>query len=155
VANGNSGTNAAFAVKYNTETFYLYNNSVLLDQKTVSSSCISGTSWDGTKCLTDANPGPGGAGNTCANGATNYPTCTINVSGSCVNGATNPPTCTTGIGTLVNGTCAVAHYGCVAGTMDLNVSGTSSWTWRCAGSGAGATSVSCVELKKKPIFIED
>ncbi|KKP98323.1 MAG: hypothetical protein US05_C0005G0027 [Candidatus Nomurabacteria bacterium GW2011_GWA1_36_15] len=47
VATGNSGTNVPFAVKYNSETFYLYNNSVLLNQSTVTSSCDSSTSsWN-------------------------------------------------------------------------------------------------------------
>ena len=44
--NGNSG-NQAFAVPYNTRTFYLYNNAQLLDQDTVTSSCTSETAWDG------------------------------------------------------------------------------------------------------------
>ncbi|KKP77881.1 MAG: hypothetical protein UR77_C0011G0003 [Candidatus Nomurabacteria bacterium GW2011_GWC2_35_35] len=53
VATGNSGTNVPFAVKYNSETFYLYNNSVLLNQSTVTSSCDSSTSsWNSStgKC---------------------------------------------------------------------------------------------------------
>src|SRR3989344_276961 len=52
VATGNSGTNVPLAVKFDNETFFLYNNAVLLDQKTVTSSCASGTIWDGsTQCV--------------------------------------------------------------------------------------------------------
>ncbi|MBI5139536.1 hypothetical protein HZA26_02930 [Candidatus Nomurabacteria bacterium] len=47
VASGNSGANVPFGVKYNSETFYLYNNNVLLDQETVTSSCVAGTGWNG------------------------------------------------------------------------------------------------------------
>jgi len=32
---------------------------------------------------------------TCGNGATNYPTCTVNAGGQCLNGNVNPPACTT------------------------------------------------------------
>jgi hypothetical protein len=58
VATGNSGTNIPLSVKYNTETFYLYNNAVLLNSPgvTVSSSCITGTSWDGSKCAPTTEP---------------------------------------------------------------------------------------------------
>jgi len=31
----------------------------------------------------------------CSNGATNYPTCTIDAAGNCINGMTHPPACTT------------------------------------------------------------
>jgi len=51
VANGNSGSQS-FVIRYNSETFYLYNNGKLLNQSTVSSSCASNTSWDGNKCAT-------------------------------------------------------------------------------------------------------
>ncbi len=53
VATGNNGTNVPFAVKYNFETFYLYNDGVQLALSNVFSSCASGTEWDpGTgKCI--------------------------------------------------------------------------------------------------------
>ena len=35
VAVGNGRSNVPFVVKYNSETFYLYNNAQLLDQETV------------------------------------------------------------------------------------------------------------------------
>src|SRR3989338_3496235 len=50
VATGNAGTNVSFAVKYNSETFYLYNNSTFLAQSTVTASCVSGTVWNGSIC---------------------------------------------------------------------------------------------------------
>ena len=48
--NGNSGTNVSFTVPYSSRIFYLYNNAVLLAQRTVSASCISGTTWSGSTC---------------------------------------------------------------------------------------------------------
>lgn len=50
VGTGNSGYGVPFNVKYNGETFYLYNSGTLLAQSSVTSSCVSGTSWDGYKC---------------------------------------------------------------------------------------------------------
>jgi hypothetical protein len=44
-----SGTRSV-SVPYNTRTFFLYNNSLILDQETISATCASGTAWDGTKC---------------------------------------------------------------------------------------------------------
>ncbi|MFA5936952.1 MAG: CARDB domain-containing protein [Candidatus Paceibacterota bacterium] len=52
VASGDSGTNVPLAVKYNSETFYLYNNEKELASKNVTSTCVSGTAWDGSKCST-------------------------------------------------------------------------------------------------------
>jgi len=54
VATGNSGTNVAFAIPWGGETFYLYNNSILLAQSTIDSSsitCASGDQWSGTTCV--------------------------------------------------------------------------------------------------------
>jgi hypothetical protein len=45
-----SGTQSV-PVPYNTRTFYLYNNAVLLAQSTVSSSCEEDTGWDGSVCV--------------------------------------------------------------------------------------------------------
>lgn len=49
VATGNSGS-TSYPVSGGTRTFYLYNNGILLDQKTATASCTAGTTWDGTKC---------------------------------------------------------------------------------------------------------
>jgi hypothetical protein len=50
---------------------YLYNNSVLLTQSTATASCTSGTGWNGSSCVTNAN-GVCGSGTGFANGKT-YP----------------------------------------------------------------------------------
>jgi hypothetical protein len=55
VATGNSGTQA-FTVPYNTATFRLRNNAIELDTATVTSSCTTGTYWDGAKCAETVNP---------------------------------------------------------------------------------------------------
>jgi hypothetical protein len=90
VGTGDNKTNIPFLIKWGGDTFYLYNNGVLLDRKTVdaaSVTCASGTSWNGSVCAVPTNPTP------CANGATNPPACNNNTPGACTNGATNPPAC--------------------------------------------------------------
>src|SRR3989344_5458144 len=58
VATGNSGTNVPFTVPYDTRTFFLYNNSQPLDEKTVTSDCDPKTDkWDGSKCAPIVNGG--------------------------------------------------------------------------------------------------
>src|SRR5258708_7266587 len=47
VATGNSGSTSA-SVPYSSRTFYLYNNSQLLATSVASSSCASGSSWNGS-----------------------------------------------------------------------------------------------------------
>ncbi|MEI6478706.1 MAG: hypothetical protein WCO18_00285 [bacterium] len=49
VATGNSGSQS-FNISNGTQTYYLYNNAVQLDQTSVSASCVSGTSWNGNLC---------------------------------------------------------------------------------------------------------
>jgi hypothetical protein len=49
VGNGNSGS-SAFTIPFGSKTFYLYNNAILLDTKTVSGSCASGSAWNGSSC---------------------------------------------------------------------------------------------------------
>lgn len=65
-------------------TYYLYHNGVLLDQTSITSACDTGSDWNGSSCVAS----------TCANGATNYPTC--NAFPSCANGLNNTyqPLCT-------------------------------------------------------------
>ncbi len=46
---GNSGTNVAFTVPYNTRTFYLYNSGYQLAYKTVTSSCATGSTWNSSQ----------------------------------------------------------------------------------------------------------
>ena len=50
---GNSGS-TTYPVSYGTRTFYLYNNGKILDQKTATASCTTGTSWNGSQCVTTA-----------------------------------------------------------------------------------------------------
>ncbi|OGJ03244.1 hypothetical protein A3F97_01205 [Candidatus Nomurabacteria bacterium RIFCSPLOWO2_12_FULL_41_10] len=104
VGTGNSGANVPFVIKYNTETFFLYNFAVELARSTVTSRCVSGTAWDGIKCVaigicTDpaanntGSPlpctyGPGGGG-ICGNSIVESPE-------TCDNGSSNgscPNTC--------------------------------------------------------------
>jgi len=40
----------AVTVLYNTRTFFLINNGVTLDQKTATSSCVTGKTWSGSIC---------------------------------------------------------------------------------------------------------
>ncbi len=56
VASGNSGGPAAFAVPYNTRTFFLYNNGTQLASSTVTSSCTGGSTWNGSICAANAMP---------------------------------------------------------------------------------------------------
>ncbi len=61
----------------------------------------------------------------------------------CPSGTTwNGSSCVTA--TLVNGACSspATHFNCASGTSTNNVTGATSWTWTCAGSGGG-TSPSC------------
>ncbi len=99
VGSGNNSS-ASYTVSYGSRSFFLYNNGVLLGSDSATASCVSGTTWDGAKCVTSTPPP------SCSNGADNYPVCTTTGGGTiCLNGATNPPVCTTtGGGTVcVNG----------------------------------------------------
>src|SRR5258707_1611418 len=49
VATGNSGSIFA-SVPYNNRSFYLYNNAQLLATSSATSSCTSGTTWNGSTC---------------------------------------------------------------------------------------------------------
>ncbi|MBP6883610.1 MAG: hypothetical protein KBC06_00010 [Candidatus Pacebacteria bacterium] len=118
-ATANSGTQS-MVVKYPSETFTLYNNSVSLVSDVAQSSCASGTSWNTSSGMCKKNGGPNNPGNECENGAANYPLCTCTTPSCtvCVNGAANPPVCTVDnnnvclngadnptLCTLVNGAC--------------------------------------------------
>ena len=153
VATGNNGGPTAFSVPYLNggvhagRNFYLYNNSVVLDQEVVTSGCAVGNSWNGSSCVvtpvngscavthyncttgTSANnvSGPTDWTWNCngSNGGSNA-SCS-EPKGSCPNGATNPPTCsdTTGpTGACLNGatnppTCTINSGGtCLNGAVN-------------------------------------
>ncbi len=46
----NDGGPTNFVVKYPGEIFFLYNNTILLDQEVVTSSCNAGLAWNGSVC---------------------------------------------------------------------------------------------------------
>jgi hypothetical protein len=50
VFTGNNGGPSAALVPYSSRTFYLCNNAVLLATSTATSSCASGTTWNGSTC---------------------------------------------------------------------------------------------------------
>lgn len=54
LATSNAGSGVPFAVKHNSETFYLKNNGAPLAQSSVSSSCASGSEWNGSVCALSA-----------------------------------------------------------------------------------------------------
>src|SRR3989344_728617 len=87
----------------------------------------------GCTTATDTNYDPTGPNNTygCAN--------------TCANGQTNYPTCTTGGFTV--GQCSADHYNCVAGTSINSSNNPSRWTWTCLGSDniTNTDDVSCAE----------
>ncbi len=95
VGTGDNGTNVAFSVKYNSETFFLYNNAKSLVPTspngagvTVTSACVSGNAWDGTKCTNIPINGGWAWGNWGACSATTCGTTgTQTRSGTCTNPA--------------------------------------------------------------------
>jgi pimeloyl-ACP methyl ester carboxylesterase len=50
LATANSGTNVSFQVFFGGRSFFLYNNQKELAAKTVSASCASGSTWNGSSC---------------------------------------------------------------------------------------------------------
>src|SRR5207253_881022 len=50
VATGNSGGPLTVSVPYNSRTFFLYNNQQELASRTATSSCVAGTTWNGSSC---------------------------------------------------------------------------------------------------------
>jgi hypothetical protein len=54
------------------------------------------------------------------------------------------PFTTTATPVVINGKCAVNHYGCVSGNSDENAAASPNWTWSCDGVNGGTTD-SCTE----------
>lgn len=156
-----SGSSVPNVVNYGASTFYLYHNSALLAQGSMSASCASGTGWDGSMCSASAAPVNGGwsdwgSCSVACGGGTQTRTCTnpspANGGASC-SGASSQACNSQACIPTTNGVCAVTHYNCSSGTSTTNVSSPSRWTWTCAGSNGGA-SAQCSE-PKSPIFIEN
>jgi len=55
VANANSSAGTAYPVSNGARNFYLYNNNNLLSTATATASCVGGTHWGGTTCVSDNN----------------------------------------------------------------------------------------------------
>jgi hypothetical protein len=148
VTTGNSGTNVPFIIKYNTETFYLYHNAVLLAQSTVTSSCASGTTWNGGICASDAG---GGATVTCFEAKPN-PIVTISLSPASIStgrsstltwSSTNTTSCT------ASGGWSGAQA--LSGSQLFTPASTTVYTITCDGVSASAT----LTIKKRPTFKEN
>jgi hypothetical protein len=78
VGSGDTGNNVPFAIKYSSETFYLYNNAVLLAQSTVTSSCAAGNFWNGTICTPGVSvDGSWSAWGACLDGGGGTPACGV------------------------------------------------------------------------------
>src|SRR3989344_4936680 len=134
VATGNSGTNVSLNVKYDTETFYLYNNSKLLAQSTITSSCSGTHVWDGSKCAlaTSAN-------------ISVSPTTIFTGGSSTLTWSSDGTSCT---GTNFN------TGGATSGSILVNPVSTTTYTVTCNGVSASTNSAK-VTVRKKPSFIED
>jgi hypothetical protein len=172
--NGNSGSQS-FPVPYNARTFYLYNNAILLDTTSATSSCATGTTWNGSTCATNTytvstSAGSGGSisptSRSVTYGLSTFFTITpnsgysINSVSGC-NGSLSGSTYTTGAITSactvsatftanpVNGVCSATHYNCTAGTSVNNAVNSPNWTWTCNGL-YGGTNASCSEAIPAP-----
>lgn len=159
ITTGNSGTNFSVSVPYSSRTFFLNNNSVPLASVTPTATCVSGTVWDGAKCMEPTSPP---SDPVCGDSVVESPeTCDDGInSGSCsTSSCTKSCTVNTmcgGGGTSLNGKCPIPakHYSCLIGASVNNVNGISSWTWDCSGINGGAPA-SCTEMKKKPGYKEE
>lgn len=170
-----SGSKVPVSVSFGAKTFHLFNNGVELASIVGNGVCASFTGWDGTKCSAAAYCVPPAVWNgvSCAaplcsplqgNACTASNSCgsltgpgLVACDGTCVAtpaiseaGCTPPPGGTAGA-------CALTHYNCTVGTVNIpsKKSNTSNYTWTCDGVSGGASSPTCTELKKKPIFIEN
>ena len=102
ITTGDNGTNFSASVPYSSRTFFLNNNSVPLTSATATATCVTGTSWDGSKCAVSA------------------PTCTPTPS---FNGSVSETTVTYGGAYTVS-----CDYGVISDSILPDVgSGTCSW----------------------------
>ena len=154
-ATGNNGSQV-FDVSYKVSTsgvteFYLYNNSILLAQTDVITSCETGTSWVTSKCVLGGGGGGGGGS----------PTASLDVTPSVINlgesttltwSSTNADYCTSTDFATGNAT---------SGSLSVTPSSLpTTYTVSCVNLSLGqqalaSDTVSATASKKKPIFQED
>jgi len=124
IPDANSGNGVPFTIKYDIQTFYLYNTHPLAESK-VTALCIAGTEWKGGKCTKIPIPGCLNGGvlpYCCANGANNL---ACDPGGKCLNGGVLPYCCANGANNLAcdpGGKClngGVLPYCCPNGANNL------------------------------------
>ncbi len=151
IARGNSSNNitegdSSFPVPRNSSprTFYLFNNGVPLDQKTVTSYCVEGTSWNGSECtyiISSPNANLSASPNPIMVGESSILTWSSSNVDSCI-----------GIGFDVGGGDTRSGSVLVSPTVDTP------YSIACSGSGGQAYDDTMVYITtggKKPIFIEN
>lgn len=180
-----SGSNQDFIVNYGPTTLYLYHNELQIAPPVeINAVCAPNSAWDtsttpgkckpnpvhgrwsdtwgacsatacgttGTQTRLCNNPSPEYGGLDCTDPANPY-TGGVGGSQSC-----NAPACPTGGSGGAQCSNPANHLTpCASGsTLQGSVNnGVSSWTWTCAKAGGTPPTMSCTELKKKPIFIEN
>ena len=185
VTSGNSGNNVPFVIPYNSRIFYLYNNGVLLDQEIVTSSCASGSSWNGTICAAGVVNGGWSGWSVCSvscGGGVQTRTCTnpapanggANCSGassqSCNTQSCNNVIITANVTTIYSGNEVTLSWICPAGStsstgINFNTGGVpsgnitltppSTTTYTVTCSPSGASGSVTIKVRKRPFFIED
>ena len=150
VGNGNSGS-TTYPVAYGSRTFYLYNNSQLLNQATATASCVSGSTWNGSSCQSTVPAVTGFCSSThylCTQG-----TSINNVDGSTTwtwscegSGGGTTASCSENKPVPVNGACAATYNNCTAGTSVDTADDATNFKWNCQGLDGGTTA-SCTESK--------
>jgi len=164
VANGNSGTQSV-PVPFSYRTLYLYNSAIELARSTVTSSCESGTSWDGSQCVaidacviipdgTCQDPNANNAGGPLP--CTYDPGCDTP---GCVTIFADDTTIVSGGSTILTwdggGSCVGTNFdtgGASSGSIEINPTSTTTYTLTCGGSESAQVTVT---VNKKPIFIEN
>lgn len=163
VSTATSGSGEDIAVRYGRTKFFLYHNSIELNNISITARCVSGTAWDGRICTSSPT------------GSFEW----VGIPGNCVDGHVQVTwSCSPAVGmcdadnshfegqvtqgelcgTSVIGECSnppnhVSPRQCSIGTVSGLSNNISSWTWIC--NAPGGPSSQCKELKKKPIFIEN
>lgn len=166
VGTGDDRTGVPLDIKYNIETFYLFNNARKLARTTVTSRCASGTTWNGIRCIlilsgicqdeTANNTGgplpctypPGGAGG----GGGGAGDATINV---------NPTIIYTGDSAILTwdgvGSCTGTNFntgGASFGSISVSPTSTVVYTVTCSGTPASTDHVT-LTVNKQPFYIEN